>query len=222
MLKPSVTSKPGYPASSPAVTKTTTYTTSYVDVCETGLTTITATVTKTYTGVVPKPTSNEIPEGWYTTVTVCKHCGPVTTTVTLTKPYHTPTEAAYGAPSSPADQSAGKDSYPESKLPQAAYVPGIASGEESVSVTSKVYMPVVPAPASEAPAYEATPAPYVPISSTAAYVPSGMASSTIKGAAASTGAHGPSYTPPLFEGAASRFGVGMSGVVGLVAGVLLL
>ncbi|KAL5413064.1 hypothetical protein PMIN03_003990 [Paraphaeosphaeria minitans] len=95
------------------------------------------------------------------------------------------------------------------------------AGEEPASATSKVYVNVVPVPASEAPRYQATPAPHVPVT-TAAYVPSGMASST-KGAASSTGAPVPSYTPPLFEGAASRFSVGVSSViVVLAAGVLLL
>lgn len=230
--KPSVTSKPVYAASSSAPAKTTCITTTYVDVCETGLTTKTATITKTYSDVAPKPTPNEVPEGWYTTVTVCSHCGPKTTTVTLTKPYATPTEAAYHAPSpsSPAAEHSGsKGEYPAAKPSEAAYVPGKPgkpAGQETVSVTKKVYITVVPAPAptSALPGYGAapSPAPHVPANSTLAYVPSGTASSTGHGAAGYTGMPVPSKIPALYEGAASRFSVGVSGLAVLVAGILMI
>jgi hypothetical protein len=88
-----------------------------------------------------------------------------------------------------------------------------------------MYMSAVPVPASEALGHSAaaTPAPYAPVNGTTTYVPGGMASSTSKGAAAYTGGSVPAYTPPLYyEGAGSRLGVGMCGVVALVAGALLL
>ncbi|TID16945.1 glycoside hydrolase family 16 protein [Venturia nashicola] len=86
--KPAVTSKPHYSYDEPSYTSTsvytTTITTTYVDICPTGLTTVTATYKTT---VCPGSTTPAVPVGWTTTVTVCKNCGPKPTTVTITKPY---------------------------------------------------------------------------------------------------------------------------------------
>ncbi|KAF2659252.1 carbohydrate-binding module family 18 protein [Lophiostoma macrostomum CBS 122681] len=100
---PAVTSKPSYPLgghSASADTTVTTITTEYVDVCSTGLTTVTITTLKTVCPVCSAtPTPSGVPEGWYTTVTVCEHCGPLTTTVTLTKPMET---GSFAVPTYPA------------------------------------------------------------------------------------------------------------------------
>jgi hypothetical protein len=92
---------------------TTTYTTSYVDVCETGYTT----VSTVYTAVYEKPTSvpsyedksasKEVcPPGFTTTAKYCATgCGDTPTTVTLTVPIMvTHTEEAYPTGSDPAEE----------------------------------------------------------------------------------------------------------------------
>ncbi|GAD97348.1 class III chitinase ChiA1 [Paecilomyces variotii No. 5] len=87
-------------SSSELATVTTVIVTSYVDICPTGLTTITTTYTTYYCpGTVsatttpaalptgsPSQTTPQLPEGWTTTVTVCTQCAATPTTVTLTKP----------------------------------------------------------------------------------------------------------------------------------------
>ena len=221
--KPSITSEPTYATSKPIVT-TTCYTTTYIDLCSTGFTTATATVTKTYTAChdceAPKPTSNEVPEGWYTTIAVCGNCGPRTTTVTLTKPYATPTEASYevAQPSGAA--------YPPQAPSEGEEVP---NDEEVPNAPSKSYVTLVPVPTSASPA--APPPSYAgnhggyDNSHASGTVPSGKASST--GAPVYTGGAVPSYgvsppPPAQYEGAASRFSVGVSGVFVVVVGALLL
>ncbi|KAH0538876.1 hypothetical protein FGG08_004532 [Glutinoglossum americanum] len=83
-----------------AVYITTVVTTEYVDICPTGLTTITETYT---TLICPTATTTPvIPEGWTTVVTVCSHCYPTPTVVTLTLPQTkvaTETPMDYATPS---------------------------------------------------------------------------------------------------------------------------
>ncbi|KAF2259518.1 hypothetical protein CC78DRAFT_537052 [Lojkania enalia] len=83
-----------YPTTTPGgygSASTTTYTTTYVDVCETGYTTISTTHTATYYPT-PKPSTTasgekECPPGFTTTVKYCsKGCGSKPTVVTVTVP----------------------------------------------------------------------------------------------------------------------------------------
>ena len=111
------------------------------------------------------------------------------------------------------------------------------------SLSSKIYVTVVPVPTSEAPA--ATPSSYVGgdedgsengigndydnghVSATV-QVPSGVASSTVAPAYSGTAAPvhevapSKSSLPAQYEGAANRFSVGVSGVMVFVVGALLL
>ncbi|CAI6335761.1 unnamed protein product [Periconia digitata] len=93
-LSSSVTSQPTQatsPVSTASSPATTVYTTTYVDICPTGWTTITTTFTRTICDSCAKPTSPPaIPADWTETVTVCTACGPIPTTVTLTKPANAP------------------------------------------------------------------------------------------------------------------------------------
>ncbi|KIW07538.1 uncharacterized protein PV09_01499 [Verruconis gallopava] len=108
----------------PTATKTSTST--YVDVCSTGLTTKTHTWTKTcYEGEDEWSTTTEVPEGWTTTVTVCTVCGAKPTTLTLTTPASTPA----WAPAQPT----GAGSWPQG----------------GAKVTSTMVVVVTPVPASE-------------------------------------------------------------------------
>ncbi|KAF4542164.1 Endochitinase 2 precursor [Lasiodiplodia theobromae] len=87
-----ITSAPTPPGSlsAPGDVTTTVITTTYVDVCPTGFTTITTTYTTTYTTTIcPTQTPSAIPAGWTTVVTVCSNCGPQPTTLTLTRPIST-------------------------------------------------------------------------------------------------------------------------------------
>ncbi|KAE8416380.1 glycoside hydrolase superfamily [Aspergillus pseudocaelatus] len=103
IVTPSVT--PTGTTSEP-LTVTTVIVTSYIDICPTGFTTITTTYTTTYcpgtvsatataTNAPSEPGSQTAiptpPEGWTSTVTVCTHCAPTPTTVTLTLPVTTTT-----------------------------------------------------------------------------------------------------------------------------------
>ncbi|KAL0256470.1 Chitinase 2 [Diplodia seriata] len=72
--------------SAPGDVTTTVITTTYIDVCPTGITTVTTIYTTT---VCPTQAPSDIPSGWTTTVTVCTNCGPEPTTLTLTRPIPT-------------------------------------------------------------------------------------------------------------------------------------
>jgi chitinase len=187
----------------------------YVDVCPTGFTTIVTTITKTRCPACEAaPTPSGVPEGWYTTVTVCDHCGPALTTVTLTKPLDHQTELY------PTPQATGETYVPTNPEGE-TYVPGMPNkeaaapeqpeGQKTEHATSTVVQVItltkVPVPY--------TPAPYAPANGTVVNTPTGAASSTGYGSY-------PTYTPPQFEGAATRFGVGMSTLVLLMAGLLAL
>ncbi|KAF2747478.1 glycoside hydrolase family 18 protein [Sporormia fimetaria CBS 119925] len=223
----SITSSPTLPtaSSSPGSDVTKTITTTYVDICSTGLTTVTTTITKTVCGQCEaEPTTSGVPKGWYTTVTVCTQCGPTPTIVTLTKPadhatkeYPAPmaTGGIYtpGRPGGDAHVPApeGEGYVPETPEGE-TYVPEhpeLPEEEQTTRISSTVYRVVtvtkVPVPY--------TPAPYAPANSTGA--PEGTASSTGY-------ASYPTYTPPPFEGAASGVSGGLTAVILLFVGMLLL
>jgi chitinase len=73
----------------PETVYTTLVTTTYVDVCPTGLTTKTATYMSTHHPGASSPTTP--PAGWTVTETVCTHCGPTPTHLTITHPVSYPT-----------------------------------------------------------------------------------------------------------------------------------
>lgn len=197
----------------------------YVDVCSTGLTTLTTTMTKTVCTSCATPTKEaEYPEGWTTSVYVDQ-----TVTVTLTKPMHPATGVpAYtssvpqvypaGYPSPPKASSAispGSDEYPST--PEASSAPEYPVEDSTSTLVQYVTLTKVPV------AYTAVPyassAPYAPVpygakNATSAYVP--QPTGTGSPAQAS------SYVPTEFEGAASRFSVGLTAVVAVVAGFLVL
>ncbi|KAI4703052.1 hypothetical protein J4E81_001929 [Alternaria sp. BMP 2799] len=166
---PSVTKKPEYPESSkvPAGSTTAVVTTTYVDVCPTGLTTVTTTYVATVCIKCAKPTgSTDVPEGWTTSVYTAS-----TVTVTITKPIATATHVpAYpsSAPSVayPADYpakpvSSGKPAYPaipEASMPAYPVAPEASKAAEypAVPEASMPAYPVAPE-ASKAAEYPSVP-----------------------------------------------------------------
>jgi chitinase len=239
---PSVTSMPGqnYP-SVPASSTVKVITTTYVDSCSTGVTTKTETITQT---VCNKCTAGDS----VTSVYVCNSCGPSVVTYTITKPATPatnvpsvptmpaakPSSPSYGGdmPAPPAKQSTpvyaaekpkntpvyGADkpiNTPTYDQPKKQEAPGASTTVEIVYVT-KTPVPVVPSA-------KYTPAPYP-----SAPAQNGTSGYPIK--ASGTGVSAPpskptsaSYTPPAqFTGAASHIGVGMTGLLAVVAGLLVL
>lgn len=142
---PSVTKKPEqseYPTV-PTGSTTSVVTTTYVDVCPTGLTTVTTTYVATVCTKCAKPTGTaDVPEGWTTSVYTAS-----TLTVTITKPVATVTavpEYPSSAPSVvyPAEYSAtpissGKPAYPA--VPEASKV-----AYPTIPEVSKAAYPAVP------------------------------------------------------------------------------
>ncbi|KAF2691584.1 carbohydrate-binding module family 18 protein [Lentithecium fluviatile CBS 122367] len=222
---PSVISKPSHPGTYPSPATTTVFTTTYIDICPTGFTTVTATITKTVCpscATTTKP--SDVPEGWTTKVTICGHCGPKTTTVTLTKPISPPTNVPH----------------------YASYTHAVPEEEEAITNTSKIYTMVTATSVSSSllPSYYPTDTPdgegmvtnkvyltstatalsstlvpsfspissVLPANSTAVYAPSGTATTS-----------SPTY-PYIedFEGAASQKRIGLSIISVLIAGLLLL
>jgi chitinase len=222
---------PAYPASS---TKTI-ITTTYVDSCETGVTTKTETITKT---VCHKCQDDSI-----TSVYVCNNCGPSVVTYTITKPA-TPATNVPSMPTYPAGPSvpsvggempqapASSNTYPTSAVApsspgsDASYPPtynGPKKQEAPASSTTVeiVYITKTPVPA--VPSVEHTQAPYptAPMGTGAAYPvkPSGTGVPMGTGMPSKPSGYAP---PPQFTGAASRAGVGMAGLLAVVAGLLVL
>ncbi|KAI4950892.1 hypothetical protein J4E86_007400 [Alternaria arbusti] len=169
---PSVTEKPEYPeypesSKVPAGSTTSVVTTTYVDVCPTGLTTVTTTYVATVCTKCAKPTgSTDVPEGWTTSVYTAS-----TVTVTITKPIATATHVpAYpsSAPSVayPADYpakpvSSGKPAYPavpEASMPAYPVAPEASKAAEypAVPEASMPAYPVAPE-ASKAAEYPSVP-----------------------------------------------------------------
>lgn len=175
-------------------TVTTVIVTSYVDICPTGFTT--STVTRTVTYCPADVTSGALPPGFTTRVTVCTACAATPTTVTLTlptaQPSATPSPAAAPAVSTAAGASATLVTVPR------------AAASSSVAV--------VPAASS---------APYPSSNGTSGSARSSVgfrpSATRVSGQASSTN----SVVAPVFTGAASRLGAGLTGLAGAVAVALL-
>lgn len=224
--KPSypVESKPAYPQGPVSSATTTVVTTTYVDICETGLTTKTETITKTVCNKCTKPTEDSV-----TSVYVCKNCGPSEVTVTVTKP-NTP---ATGVPAKPTGPVYGGDNksqppaqpsmpsvptYGNQKPSQPIYSADVKKQNDATSTTVQIVY------------VTKTPVPVVPVS-TMLY-PSGPAKNATSAAGTGTGVPTkptgtgvptkPTYAPPQFTGAASRMGAGLTGVLAIAAGLLVL
>lgn len=209
-----------------------------MDICSTGLTTITTTITSTVCPVCTAA-STGVPSGWYTTVTVCNVCGPAPTTVTLTKPVeYKPTEAVAYVAEETAAAYVPTSSKPHGKHMHqhvshvhkthyhTKFITVPAASSSSSYVTKVVTVAVSPIPyeavgesASEyaASTVEATGGYVAPTSAaTGGYVaPTGTWS-------ASGGVPYASTTALPFEGAASKRSVGMGMVAVVVAAVFAL
>ncbi|KAL6703780.1 Chitinase 2 [Coniothyrium glycines] len=246
---PSVTKGSEYP-SKPSDATTTVVTTTYVDVCPTGLVTKTTTIVKTVCNSCATPTGyHEVPEGWTTSVYVSK-----TLTVTITKPAHPATDVpaysssvAYNAgypsapkPSSPSSSKPETPVYKEEtpeKPAQPAHPTAAASSKAQEHPVHSAVPEYPKKPVEDAtvtsthvqhitltkvpvPAY--TPAPYP---SAAPHVPVPAHNGTAAYVPLPTGTGKPSkpsaYSPSEFEGAAGRFSVGATAFVGVVAAAFL-
>ncbi|KAF1998538.1 glycoside hydrolase family 16 protein [Amniculicola lignicola CBS 123094] len=224
---PTTTEAPHYPTNNAhhhATKVTKTYTTTYVDVCSTGYTTKSTTVTVTYTpsrhthaahGAYPPP-------GFTTTEKYCAHgCGAYPTTVTVTIPvtvYHTLQHSAKYVPSSyPTGVSPNKSAAP--------YATGAYTAKPAGTVHTKVItLSVVPVPATQyysAPAAAAyTPAGhnYKTNGTASVHLSYGTATGTRKPAASTVS----SYPVPQFTGAASSVKAGVAmGLVGAVVALFI-
>ncbi|KAI8938010.1 hypothetical protein NX059_005683 [Plenodomus lindquistii] len=249
---PSITKGPEEYSSFPSGTTTSVVTTSYVDVCPTGFTTVITVITKTFCGKCAQSTKEaKYPEGWTTSVYVDE-----TVTITLTKPINAPTDV-------PAYPTAISSAYPadypvasKSVAPvQKEEYPDVPGNPTSTTSTKSVGYPAAPKAAeysAQAGVPEHPNRPIEEVSSTiistlvqhvtlkvvipTAYVPAPYPTAPAPtmhgpvGTASGTGAYAPLptgngertkpsvYSPPEFEGAASRFGVGVTALVAVVAG----
>jgi chitinase len=229
--QPSVTSAPAnnYPAS-PASSAVTVVTTTYVDACETGVTTKTETITKTVCNKC---------EDSVTSVYVCNNCGPAVVTYTLTKPAtpatnvpsvptyvasvakpaaetpvysaNTPVYSAdkpaytpvYGAANTPVYSATKPSSTPVYDMPKKQEVPGVST---TVAIVYMTPVPVAPS---------AVPYPSAAQNGTGAY--------PVKPSGTGVASKPSAYSPPAeFTGAASRVGAGAVGLIAVVAGLLVL
>lgn len=211
-------SKPSYPEH-PASSTTKVITTTYVDSCETGLTTKTETITKTICNKCNKPEEDSV-----TSVYVCKNCGPSVVTVTITKPNvpatgvpAKPTGPVYGGdkPQPPAQPSKPSGpSYGNDKPNPPVYSVDVKKQNDATSTTVQiVYVTKTPVPV----------VPVVPAYTPVAYPSAKNATSGYPTKPTGTGVPTkPTYAPPQFTGAASRLGAGLTGVVAVAAGLLML
>ncbi|KAF2031238.1 glycoside hydrolase [Setomelanomma holmii] len=219
---PTVTSKPGqdypsYPASSTVKVVTTTY----VDSCETGVTTKTEVITKTVCAKCQDSVTS-------TYVCAAGKCGPSVVTVTITKPYSPPTDVP-AKPSSPPTYGGDKPqppakpstpSYGGEKPPNNTPVYDVPKKQEAPTSTtvSIVYITKTPVPVVPVSSVKYTPIPYP-----SAPAKNGTSSYPVKPTGTgSVPSKATGYTPPQFTGAASQVGVGMTGVLAVVAGLMAL
>jgi chitinase len=177
-----------------------------VDICPTGLTTVSTTYTTMY---YPASTTPVVPVGWTTTVTVCKHCGPKPTTLTLTKPVSSaPAKPVVTSATSYATTKEAKVTMTIVPVPEKEYYSSLSAAGKpipsSVSVVSS--FPVKPVVQSSVLAKPVEASTYKPVYGTAA--PTGYATKTSSGP----------YVQ--FTGAANKLNVGAGVAVGLVAAVL--
>ncbi|KAH7079138.1 glycoside hydrolase superfamily [Paraphoma chrysanthemicola] len=232
---PSVTSKPGqdypsYPASSTVKVITTTY----VDSCETGVTTKTETITQTVCAKCQDSVTS-------TYVCAAGKCGPSVVTVTITKPYSPPTDVP-AKPSSPPTYGGDKPQPPAKPSNPPTYggdkpappaqpsVPAKPSSPPTYDVPKKQDYPVASTTVSIV-YLTKTPVPVVPVSSvkyTPIPYPSAPAKNSTSGypvKPTGTGAvpsKATGYSPPQFTGAATQVSVGMTGLLAVVAGLMAL
>jgi chitinase len=235
---PSITSAPAneypsYPASSTIKVITTTY----VDSCETGVTTKTETITKT---VCPKCTEDSV-----TSVYVCNNCGPAVVTYTITKPATPATNvpsvptyvASVAKPAETPVYSVEKPAYtPVHGAAKPSNTPVYAADKPSYapvySATKPSSTPVYDAPKKqEVPAVSTTVAVVymtpVPVVPSAVPYPSAAQNGTgaypVKPSGTGVSSKPSAYSPPAqFTGAASRIGAGAVGLLAVVAGLLVL
>ncbi|OCL09182.1 glycoside hydrolase family 16 protein [Glonium stellatum] len=170
------TTNGGYISPTPSIsakeTITTVITTSYVDICPTGFTT--SIITQTVTYCPGEQTSGAPAPGFTTKVTVCEHCAPYPTTVTLTVPTSAPapytTAAGYGSPagaySSVASAYSSVAPAYSSVVPVSSGVPYGAAPSPATTLlysTKVLTMQVVPVPSSAYAAYSAASLPAVSV-----------------------------------------------------------
>jgi hypothetical protein len=238
-IYPDTTSAPVYGGGEeykPSTTITTTYATTYVDVCETGYTTKTTTFAVTYAPMTtPAPGKPTPPPayGWDVTTKVCqKGCGEGVKTVTVTVPC---TKCNYVATPTPVGPAPGKPTpvvpVPGKPTPAVPVVPG------TETITTKVYqtkiitlskVPVPEAPKSKPAEVPVVSKPVVPAYGTSVVaMPSGKPVGAKNGTVSvSVGTATPSktgYAPPVFTGAASSLqSTGLVAVIGAAVAMLLL
>ena len=227
---PHVTSLPGKDSPSSSASSTVkTVTTTYVDSCETGITTKTETITQT---VCDKCTGDSV-----TSVYVCHKCGPSVVTITITKPSMPTYVASHPTPpakpegpihgadkpqhSQPAKPVYGADVPKKQDYPVEHSMVTIKSTTVSIVYVMKTPVPVVPAGKNMPVPYSSAPVVGYPVKPTGGYP---MSSGTgVPSKPSGTGAPTkPTYAPPQFTGAASHVGVGMTGLLAVVAGLLML
>ncbi|KAH8728932.1 glycoside hydrolase superfamily [Phaeosphaeriaceae sp. PMI808] len=206
---PSVTSKPvdNYPAYPPSSPTTKIVTTTYVDSCETGITTKTETMTVTV--------CNKCKDDSVTSVYVCNNCGPTVVTYTITKPASPPTHvpSVPAKPSSPS-YGGGDKPQPPAKPSNPVYAADVPKKQEAPVSTTVTIVYVTKTPVPVLPSVMYTPIPYP-----SAPAKNGTSGYPVK--PTGTGVVVPSkptgYTPPQFTGAASRVGAAGSVVAALAA-----
>jgi len=203
----------------PAKVSATVITTYYVDVCPTGLTTVSYTYTATMSPGA-KPTKAAFDSSYFTTaVTVCTNCAAYPTTITLTKPIEaakTPVKAV-GMSGSAVPYLSGAETKP---VIAPVYSSPAAPAAKSASQAPEYYpsMPVAPVyPASSMkPVYTTTAAPVK--STPVAPVYNAVNSTKVPLVGTET------YSVPYakFTGGAGREMVTLGGVLGTIAFVLFL
>ncbi|OCK88931.1 uncharacterized protein K441DRAFT_454007, partial [Cenococcum geophilum 1.58] len=210
------------PSTSAKETITTVITTSYVDVCPTGFTT--SVITQTVTYCPGEQTSGGPAPGFTTKVTVCEHCAPYPTTVTLTVPTSTPAPYTTAVPeyttacssvsihfslaeSSPvaAGYSSPAEAYSSVAPAYSSTVPissGVPYGAASMPATTLLHstkvltMEVIPVPSSAYAAYSAASLPVVSVVPASAASPYAASSAPYVAPSASYVAPSASYVAP--------------------------
>jgi len=178
---------------------------------------------QTYTTVIcpTATTTPKVAEGWTTVVTVCNHCAPKPTTVTLTLPQHgsAAETAAYVAPPHsssvvPKPGPGAPASVPvlkfvtSTKSGTAVYVTVTPSASKSAAVTHTI-VPVQSVPAQSVPACSGSNCPSY-------NAPAKNATNTHVASTHASSPYGTSTAKP-FTGAAVKLGSSVFGLVAMVA-----
>lgn len=224
MYGASTTTKGHGGAYPPVVTSTVkTITTTYIDSCETGITTKTETITQT---VCNKCNGDSV-----TSTYICHNCGPSVVTITITKPSMPTHVASYPTPPAmPEKPSHGGDKpVPSADVPKKNDYPvdstiTIKSTTVHIVYVTKTPVPVVPEAKHTPVPYPSAPGagyPVKPVVPTGGYpMPSGVKPSMASGTGTGVPTK-PTYAPPQFTGAASSVKVGAVGFLAVVAGLLV-